>query len=79
MNVARIEVPSQSFRSDEQMKFCEDLSFTPWHALPEHRPLGGINRLRRVVYETISSVRHELNGARPQEPAAGPDFLPPAR
>src|SRR5262249_51741401 len=34
--VARIDIPSQSFRSEEQMRLCENLSFTPWHALPEH-------------------------------------------
>jgi hypothetical protein len=78
IKVAQIEIRSQSFRSEEQMKFCEDLSFTPWHALPEHRPLGGINRLRKAVYETISAVRHELNGARPVEPTASADFLPSA-
>jgi hypothetical protein len=73
--VARIEIPPQSFRSEEQMTFCENLSFTPWHALPEHRPLGGINRLRRAVYEAISATRHELNGVQPKEPAAEADFL----
>ena len=78
VKVAHIEIPSQAFRSEEQRKLCEDLSFTPWHALPEHRPLGGINRLRKVVYETISSLRHDLNGVPRQEPAAGPDFLPKA-
>jgi hypothetical protein len=78
VKVAHIEIPSQAFRSEEQMKLCENLSFTPWHALPEHRPLGGINRLRKVVYETISSLRHDLNGVRRQEPTAGPDFLPTA-
>jgi hypothetical protein len=78
VKVAQIDIPSQSFRSEEQMKFCENLSFTPWHALPEHRPLGGINRLRKVVYETISSLRHEMNAAPRQEPSAGPDFLPAA-
>jgi hypothetical protein len=76
VKVARIEIPSQSFRSDEQMKFCENLSFTPWHALPEHRPVGGLNRARRAVYEAISTLRHKLNVAPRQEPAAGPDFLP---
>jgi hypothetical protein len=25
------------------------LSFNPGHALPEHRPIGGINRLRKAV------------------------------
>lgn len=29
---------------------CEAMSFSPWNALAEHRPMGGINRLRRAVY-----------------------------
>lgn len=36
---------------------CEAKSFTPWHALAEHRPLGGINRLRRLVYEASVAKR----------------------
>lgn len=76
--VADIHIPSQTFRDPEQMSFCENLSFTPWHALPAHRPLGGINRLRKTVYETISRLRHELNQAPRREPTAGPDFLPAA-
>ena len=32
-----------------QDELCEALSFTPWHSLPEHEPVGGINRLRRAV------------------------------
>jgi hypothetical protein len=36
--------------------------------LPEHRPLGAVNRVRRVVYEQISTVRHELNQAPREEP-----------
>lgn len=75
IEVASIRIPSQTFRDPEQIQFCENLSFTPWHALPVHRPLGGINRLRRVVYETISRMRHELNAAPRREPTAGPDFL----
>jgi hypothetical protein len=76
--VADIRIPSQTFRDPEQMSFCENLSFTPWHALPAHRPLGGINRLRKTVYETISRLRHDLNQAPRREPTAGPDFLPTA-
>lgn len=67
--VARITIPSQAFTSPEQLEFCENLSFTPWHAIPEHRPLGGINRVRKTVYDTISRVRHELNGVERHEPA----------
>lgn len=37
---------------------CESMSFTPWHALAEHRPMGGINRLRKAVYE--ASFNHRV-------------------
>ena len=66
--VATITIPPQQFESPEQSQFCEHLSFTPWHALPEHRPLGGINRTRRSVYQTLSRIRHELNQVPRQEP-----------
>jgi hypothetical protein len=66
--VAQIVIPVQSFESDAQMAFCENLSYTPWHALPEHRPLGGLNRIRRAVYEATSALRHEKNGAARREP-----------
>jgi hypothetical protein len=66
--VATIRVPPQTFDKPEQNTFCENLSFTPWHALPEHKPLGVTNRLRKVIYDHISRVRHEMNGAARQEP-----------
>ena len=69
ITVAKITIPSQQFNTPEQRKFCEDLTFTPWHAMPEHQPLGGINRVRRVVYETSSRIRHELNGIEQHEPS----------
>jgi hypothetical protein len=68
--VATIRIPPQSFDSPEQMAFCENLSFTPWHTLPEHRPLGGVNRARRQIYTAISRQRHELNGVARKEPTA---------
>lgn len=72
--VATIEIPAQGFESPAQQKFCEDLSMNPWHAIPEHRPLGGINRVRKVVYETISKLRHDLNGAARVEPTGEEKF-----
>jgi hypothetical protein len=66
--LATIRIPPQSFDSPEQMAFCENLSFTPWHSLPEHRPLGGINRARKAVYQAISKQRHELNHTPRREP-----------
>jgi hypothetical protein len=67
--VATIRIPSQDFTSDARNAFAENLSFTPWHALPEHQPLGGINRVRRAVYDAVSEVRHRENGVPRHEPS----------
>ncbi|GJG89516.1 hypothetical protein tb265_46970 [Gemmatimonadetes bacterium T265] len=72
--VATITIPRQQFAGAEQMRFCENLSYTPWHALPEHRPAGTINRVRRSVYEAISTLRHRLNGAARAEPTGRETF-----
>jgi hypothetical protein len=57
--VATIRLPAQDLESQEMRDFrksCEDLSFNPWHCLADHRPLGGLNRLRRAAYE-VSVLR----------------------
>ena len=66
--VAEIRIPQQTFDAADQNSFCENLSLSPWHALPEHKPLGSTNRMRKVIYEHISRVRHEMNSAERQEP-----------
>ena len=66
--VAAIRIPQQSFDTEEQNAFCENLSFSPWHSLPEHKPLGITNRLRKVIYDHISRVRHDMNSTMRQEP-----------
>jgi hypothetical protein len=68
--VATIRIPTQRFDSPAQLETCENLSFTPWHSLPEHRPLGGLNRARKVVYQALSNLRHERNRVAPGEPTA---------
>jgi len=66
--VATIHIPAQVFDTPAQNQFCENLSFTPWHALPEQKPLGVTNRLRKVIYDHMSRVRHEMNATKRQEP-----------
>ncbi|HEY4180233.1 MAG TPA: hypothetical protein VGM90_25495 [Kofleriaceae bacterium] len=68
VKVATLTIPQQTFDSAAQTETCENLSFTPWHSLPEHRPLGGINRARKAVYKAISGIRHMHNGAAQTEP-----------
>ncbi|MDZ7581659.1 MAG: hypothetical protein U5R30_13890 [Deltaproteobacteria bacterium] len=36
---------------------CETMAFSPWNALAEHRPMGGINRLRQAVYLASQAKR----------------------
>ena len=45
-----------------------NLSFTVWHAIADHRPLGGINRVRREAYRTSSVWRHQEAGTVRKEP-----------
>ena len=66
--VARLHIPKQTFDSPAQQAFCENLSFTPWHAVVAERPIGGINRIREPVYMAISNLRHRLNSAPHIEP-----------
>ena len=55
--VATISIGAQVFDTEARKKECEGLAFDPWNALTEHRPLGGVNRARRAVYEASVKVR----------------------
>lgn len=68
--VATIHILQQEFDSEAQQVFGENLSYTPWHCLPEHRPLGGVNRARKVVYRAISIFRHQYNKVARVEPTS---------
>ncbi|MEM7027862.1 MAG: catalase family protein [Pseudomonadota bacterium] len=59
--IAKITIPQQSFGSVEQKQFCENLSFSPWNGLAEHRPIGQLNRIRKVVYEASAKYRTKKN------------------
>jgi hypothetical protein len=66
--VATLLIPRQISDSPAQLQFGENLSFNPWHGLAEHRPLGGINRARRKLYEVMSTHRRDYNGRPISEP-----------
>jgi hypothetical protein len=66
--VATLRILKQAFDTEAIKTYGENLSFTPWHCLPEHRPLGALNRARKVVYDTLSTFRHGVNHVPRQEP-----------
>ncbi len=58
--VARLIVEPQTAWSEARSAAIDDgMSFSPWHGLEAHRPLGSINRLRRTAYEASARARSE--------------------
>lgn len=74
IKVATITIPKQDFDKPAQNKFCEDLSYNPWHSVFEHRPLGGMNRIRKVVYSSAADLRRSMNAITPTEPTGDEAF-----
>jgi hypothetical protein len=67
--IARITVKPQLAWSEVRSSVVDDgMSFTPWHGLAAHRPLGGIMRVRKAAYEAAKKFRAERNGRVIQEP-----------
>lgn len=67
--VARITVPPQEAWSEGRSRAIDDgLSFSPWHGLAAHRPLGSIMRARKIVYEESARFRAEHNRVPIREP-----------
>ena len=65
----RLSIPKQSgIDSPEQLAFCENVSFSPWNTQEEIRPLGQINRIRKVVYDGVAAFRRGENRVTPAEP-----------
>jgi catalase len=71
--VARIDIKKQTFVENQET--CEQLSYNPWHSLPEHQPLGVMNRVRKSLYLGVSRYRRSMNNAPLCEPKDwnGPD------
>jgi hypothetical protein len=73
--VATLRIPRQQVDTPERNQIGENLAMNVWHSLPDHQPLGGVNRARRIVYFEIARFRHERNLVPLEEPTAGPEFL----
>jgi hypothetical protein len=67
--IARIKVEPQTAWSESRLSAVDDgMQFSPWHGLAAHRPLGGIMRVRKEVYEAAKKFRVERNGRVIKEP-----------
>jgi hypothetical protein len=77
VTVAQLRLPAQRFDSDAQLAFADNLSYNPWHSLPEHRPLGNSNRARKQMYLELSKLRQAMNATPHVEPT-GQEVFPAA-
>jgi hypothetical protein len=65
--LATIVLPQQDLTTEEALadhRVVEAMEFSPWHASDDFRPLGSLNRARRLVYDASADLR---NGRRGQE------------
>ena len=61
--VATFEVaPQVSWQNAVSQQQENKLSFSPWHGLAAHRPLGAVNRARRSAYDFSADYRATANG-----------------
>ena len=62
VKVAELRIPRSDLSRDEAARETsrkvDQLSFSPWHALEDHRPLGSVMRARKVAYEASADLRH---------------------
>jgi hypothetical protein len=68
--VATIDIEPQSTWTYERSQVVDDtISFSPWHGIETHRPLGAVMRARKSAYAESSRLRGELNGCPMHEPS----------
>lgn len=61
VKVAELRLSRQVINTPERAAHDEALAFNLYHCLPEHAPLGEMNRSRRAVYSSSPALRRKLN------------------
>jgi hypothetical protein len=55
-------MPQQDSWTQARAEAVDDrTSFSPWHGIVEHQPLGSVMRARRAAYEASVKFRSECN------------------
>jgi hypothetical protein len=69
VTVGQITALKQDSWSEGNVKSIDDvMSFSPWHGIRAHQPLGSIMRVRKAAYEMSAGFRAERNGCPMREP-----------
>jgi hypothetical protein len=79
LTVGRVSAGPQATWSPERAKTIDEgFSFSPWHGLRAHRPLGSINRVRRAAYAAGAAFRSEHGATPVSEPGSLSETLGPS-
>lgn len=78
VHVATLILPRQDAGARGQAAYGENLAFNPWHALPEHAPVGSLADARKVAYRASAANRRNVNGVPQGEPVVPrpPQYAP---
>ncbi len=60
ITIAQLVIPQQDLSCEQaaqDQKAVENLEFNPWNTTAEFRPLGSLNRARRLVYKASVGLR----------------------
>ncbi|MES2529833.1 MAG: catalase family protein [Pseudomonadota bacterium] len=67
--VARIDaLPQVAWSAARSIAVDDGMSFSPWHGLAAHRPIGSVMRVRKAAYEMAARFRSEHNPTPATEP-----------
>lgn len=61
IKLAEIRIPKQCFQTSRRARLMEAIAFSPNRSLPEHAPVGRINRARGIIYQILSEYRQGQN------------------
>jgi len=61
VHVGHLGILAQTLDDTFDQELGERLIFSPWNTTTDLRPLGSLNRARRVIYEVSSRKRQEIN------------------
>lgn len=71
ITVATLNVhPQVAWQNGISQKTEDELSYSPWHGIVAHQPLGGVNRARNDTYKYSSDYRAKFNGCPIHQPRA---------
>jgi hypothetical protein len=69
VTVATLEIPPQlSWEHGVTDRTDDALSYSIWHGITAHQPLGGVNRARNETYKQSADFRGDFNGCPMHEP-----------